>query len=1026
MSESKKIKGSDLIAPDFLANSIDQAKEFLVLLKETQHVIIETNKVTSKKLKEAGKGSTSKDLKDANALMAESIKQRKLTLELEKAEAKAIVDLNKLKKQQADLDKKKLMEDEKAIKLIEQQNSAYGKASKRLNELRKEYKDLAISGKGADKATQDLLKTIQALDKELKEVDASVGQFNRSVGDYKNSVKEALEESDAFQQGLGKLDAQTAASVQGFAGVVGQLKKLREAQAAATTGAGKLANALKIGVIGLLLAAVAAISAFFATSREGGLEFDLILNKLKATLDVIVGSLAKVGRGLVGLGKAFKMWIDMDFIGAQIAASKAIDDMSSAFDGNLDAIEEQVKGYDKLTRAIFAFEDQLRVLQVVQAKFKMDEEDFNEIQNDNTISLNEQKAALEGAIQARLNAAKIATQISSKELELSKMQLELELRKNKVSEADIELAKKAGLENLTSSALSVKVNNDSLNAVQEKYLANLAAFDALDDLDRQESERKRKILQTETINGIELIRSKKLGADAAVQILTKQIADEKNQLEERESFQAQLSQKQKEALEEEIRLLGNFGLTQTEILDLINEKDAVQLANKLKALRATRLSEEAETELAKVILEAQNAQLARDAQQAKFDEERIKRQEKILRLEKETAIINENFVLDEISRMEEERQKVLDESNATILENENVFNKKLVSQRRDVYIQEKLIQEERLRLQQDLLEKQYDIDKTNIENTVDDEKIKIAELEKLDAIYAQNKAKLDADQKKQKDDSTAKELAQLQAIENRKTEIVIENLTKATDALVSELDKRQEEQSKKATEQIAKTQTEIQRQADLASRGLANTLAYQQEQLDKQQLAQEDAAKKAAKQKENLALVEALFNAYNAELKQPNSNPTTAAAKALADVLLLKGLSAGLVQFAAEGNDDIQGPGSTTSDSIPFMLSKHEGVVKASANMDNPGVVSALNSDTFDQLYMPKYNLQHDISGNTGKNIHESLILQTNKEIISLLQDIKSKPSQHVDVDKFGNLIETVYRDGAKVVTKHKNRRRIG
>jgi hypothetical protein len=452
MSESKKIQGSDLIAPGYLKEAIGEAEVFLSLIKETKKEIIQTNKITSGKLKDS-KGSGSADLKAQNALMSESIKQRKLAIAATEMEAKAELNLAKAKKAAADFEKKKLMDDEKAIKIIEQQNSAYAKASKRLNELRKEYKDLAISGKGSDKATQDLLKTIQALDKELKEVDASVGQFNRSVGDYKNSVKEALEESDAFQAGLGKLDAQTAASVQGFAGVIGQLKKLKEAQTAATTGAGKLGNALKIGVIGLLLAAVAAIGAFFSSSREGGLEFDLMMNKLKATLDVIVGSLAKVGKGLLGLGTAFKLWLDMDFVGAQLAASKAVDELSTAFDGNGAAIQEQIKDYDRLTRAIFAFEDQLRILQVIQAKYKMDEEDFNEIQNDNTIALNEQKAALEGAIKARLNAARIATMISANELELAKMQLELELRKNKVSEADIELAKKTGLENLTAGKL---------------------------------------------------------------------------------------------------------------------------------------------------------------------------------------------------------------------------------------------------------------------------------------------------------------------------------------------------------------------------------------------------------------------------------------------------------------------------------------------------------------------------------------------------------------------------------------------
>jgi hypothetical protein len=225
---------------------------------------------------------------------------------------------------------------------------------------------------------------------------------------------------------------------------------------------------------------------------------------------------------------------------------------------------------------------------------------------------------------------------------------------------------------------------------------------------------------------------------------------------------------------------------------------------------------------------------------------------------------------------------------------------------------------------------------------------------------------------------------------------------------------------------IDKTTQMVDKQRDLATRGLANTLAFQEAELEKQLLRQQDLEKQQQKEKERIALAEALLNAYNAELKQPNSNPTTAAAKALADVLLFKGLAAGLVQFAAEGNDDVQGPGTTTSDSIPFMLSKHEGVVKASANMDNPGVVASLNNDTFDQLYMPRYDLSKDINQGMGYNMYDSLLLQTNKEIIEILEEIRNKPVQLLDVDKFGNIIETVYENGRKTVTKYKNRRSIG
>jgi hypothetical protein len=1043
MGESKKIKGSDLIAPDYLKDAIEQAEVFLKVIKETEKTIVATNKATSKKLKESAKGSTAKDLKDANALLNQSIKERELHAKAIEQEAKAELNLKKIKQAAADFDKKQLAQKEKEKKAIEQQTSAYAQASKKLNELRKQYKDLAIAGKSGEKASQEMLKTIQSLDKELKEVDASVGQFNRSVGDYKNQVKGAIAETELFTEGMSKLGAQQNQIIAGFTGIINQLKALKKGQDEANNSANKLGKTLKaIGIVALI-AALASVFAFFTSSREGALQFDLMLNKIKATIDIMIGSFAKLGKGLIAFFQAAAirfeiLLLKMDVFDQSLKkklelqrlqieldklSAESTENLTTAFDGNLDAIVAQAEEYDKLTREIFAYEDALKKLQIRLNDAKMDEEDFNEIQNDNTISLNKQKAALEGAIKARFEQAKISTEIADKEYGLAVKQAELELRKNKVSEEGITLLRAQGYEAFLNSEQTVKLSNEAIDALQEKFLAQKTAIDALEDLERQEAERRRQVIQTETINNIELIRSKKLGADEAVKILTKQVADEKFQLEERENFNNQLRQKQLEAQDEEIRLLGAFGLKKEEVYDLINEKDAVVLANKLKALRADRLSQEATDELAKIVFEAQTNSIAYNEQLEKFQDERIKREEKILQINREIAIINEQNVLTEVEKIEQEKQKILDKSNQEILEKNNVFNKKLVEQRRDAGDEINAIVEEEYKIKQSILAAQYEIDKTNIEKSVDDEKVRQKEIEKLTATFNSNTDKLIAEKEGKKKDFLETELALLKAIEIKKTEIIVEYLQKATDALASELDKRDALRTDKMAKEIEKTNLAIEKQRDLATRGLANTLAFQEAQLEKQLLAQKDLERKAANQKENIALAEALLNAYNAELKQPNADPMTAGAKALADVLLFKGLAAGLVQFAAEGNDDVQGPGTTTSDSIPFMLSKHEGVVKAAANMDNPGVVAALNNDTFDQLYMPKYRLLDTDS--TAHNIANSLVLQSNKEVINLLTEIKNKPVQGVDVDKLGNLIETIYENGKKTVIKHKIRPRL-
>jgi hypothetical protein len=701
-------------------------------------------------------------------------------------------------------------------------------------------------------------------------------------------------------------------------------------------------------------------------------------------------------------------------------------------------IEEQQKEYDALTKEIYAFEDAVLKMNIALENARMNEEDYNEIQNDTTITLTQQKKALDNAIKSRLSAAQISKQIADKEYDIQVKKTQLALRANGVDEQGIAILKEKGYQAFLNSKHTLDILPEELNAIQEKYLAQIKSADALDDLTRQEAERKRKIIQDEVISDIELIRSKKLGADAQVRILTKQIDDEKFQLEEREKFEEDLHAKQLEAQKEEVTQLAKFkvaaydkegkmieqlGITEQEVNDLIAEKDAVLLAKKIKA---TNLSVVQQEELAKVILEAQNNELAYQDRLAKFEDERIKREQVILRLTREINIIQEQGVLDQVQSMEQKRQQLLEESNNKILQNENVFNKQMLDARKSAAFAAEAVVVQDFAIRRDLLEKQYEIDKQNIENTVNDEKTKQKELEKLQATYYNNAQKL---QQEEIDKTTAMrkaEIEEIRKIEIRKTEIIVDALVKATQALQQELQNRQQIQAQNVQRQIDKTTADLDKQRDLANRGLANTLAYQEQLIEKEQLRQQDLQKKQQKQQQAVQLAEALLNAYNAELKQPDATPTLAAAKALGDVLLFKALAAGLVQFAAEGNDRVQGPGTQTSDSIPFMLSKDEGVVKAAANMDNPGVVAALNDDTFDQLYMPKYNLQSNLSDSTGHNISSSILLQSNKEIISLLKDIKSKPVQQVDVDGLSQLVETVFLDGMKVVTKYKNKRSIG
>ena len=119
-------------------------------------------------------------------------------------------------------------EKEKEEKALRDANSSYVQQSKLLNELRKQFKDLAASGQGGSKGAQVLLKQIQTLDKELKDIDASVGQFQRNVGNY----DAALDSLGARFRDLGKDIGVAALGVAGltaaFGGIESALEKIGE------------------------------------------------------------------------------------------------------------------------------------------------------------------------------------------------------------------------------------------------------------------------------------------------------------------------------------------------------------------------------------------------------------------------------------------------------------------------------------------------------------------------------------------------------------------------------------------------------------------------------------------------------------------------------------------------------------------------------------------------------------------------------------------------------------------------------
>jgi hypothetical protein len=300
------------------------------------------------------------------------------------------------------------------------------------------------------------------------------------------------------------------------------------------------------------------------------------------------------------------------------------------------------------------------------------------------------------------------------------------------------------------------------------------------------------------------------------------------------------------------------------------------------------------------------------------------------------------------------------------------------------------------------------------------------QLLKIETKYKIDVENLDEEQQRTIEERRKKGTDFIIQLEKAKTLATISELEKVTQAYSNEIDKRYARQETAFQYESELRDRNLAQQQSLAEQGLANQLAFERQQADKLSLAKKDAALKAQKEKEQAQLVEAYFNAYNAELSVEGQTPGNAAGKALADVLVAKGLSKGLVQFLAEGTDNVKGPGTQTSDSIPAMLSVNEAVIPASSNMKYKGVSKSLINDTFNEDYIPRYSFnQKESEKSSIERAANNLVIQTNKEVIELLTEIKNQPIQQVDVDGLGNLIETVYSKGIKTVTTYKGANRI-
>lgn len=211
-------------------------------------------------------------------------------------------------------------------------------------------------------------------------------------------------------------------------------------------------------------------------------------------------------------------------------------------------------------------------------------------------------------------------------------------------------------------------------------------------------------------------------------------------------------------------------------------------------------------------------------------------------------------------------------------------------------------------------------------------------------------------------------------------------------------------------------QTQI--QSDRAAAGLKNNLAFQEAESKKAALVRKQELEKEQRRREALALSETYLNALNANLKA-NEPLGVANAKALATTFAARGIAKGL-QFFNEGTEYVEqkgkkSPFSKGKDTVPAMLAVGEGVVKTDANINNPGVVAALNKGVFQDLYAPRKAVE-----SSGNNFNAAILLHEQMKTNQLLEKIASKPNQWISQDVLGQIVEKTYHKSHTDTTTYK------
>ncbi len=992
---------------------LDKAKSQAIksqIEAETKLEKLEQESIKTQMQKNKLEAQELKIVKDQIKAEQQAEKQKKKNIVLTREEIK-----EKIRLQKSQREERKVLADE--LILQDKQAGTLQKLTAQNRVLRRERDKLNLSTEEGKKRLKEINEELDENNEVIQENSDKLKKQKMNVGNYTESIEKALGP-------LGEMLQKIRASI---TELKNQAKAFMIQAKSAETASKKIrlvGKALKAIGIGALIAVLSALVSTVTDTRSGILTMQGTIAKAQATI-VMFGNVMmdkfekisiKIKLAMLSFDKFKIKLMEKSFLGKKLfdglfdidteKTKKEIADLEKRLEvlANKEYnIGEVIEGVDKSIMALFEYENQIAKTSVEIERLKGVEGGLIEQAGDMTLSFREQREAQAELVKVVNERMKLEKENADANVDLKAMKIRSSLLKaGKV----YELQQIKNLEFLKDEAEWMKINSDSLDALAQAKVEQVAVQNEMDTILGANKKRARETdkddFEKQLDFAIDFFEVNK-------NINMKIIEDEKTTLAEREAMTEETRRLSDSSFQSQIKLVEDYTGKRLDFDKLIKISDEAELR---RILEKKDLNETTQTRILEILKERKLVLQELDEAEDATAEKRIAKNQEI-----EQSIQNieqDDFDLKiELLEKEFEKEKELREKS---FEDEKIKGAESVKE-----LKKRLDQIKQAKIDQ--LKDQAVFDRKTIDDEVveEDEKAqKIKEVnEKLknDIIRLEQetlKAKKEVDE--QEIESEEKKEEKLAEVKKQRAEDQVAIIEALTDASIALADKR----IAKIDEEINASQKRFDSLQTMAENG--NILAKESMAEEAKLMAEQNRKREQMeKRKQRIQLASTVLQTYLTNSQDPEvKNPLQ---KTITDTVLLTEFIKALPMFL-EGTEDTGRNGNGVDGKGGFLsvLHPNERVIPKKNNE----LIGSMSNEDLSQL---AYNYQNGLI----RDVADGLSLSSNMSGVNIIADkldtlqktIQNKPEHNLEIEQIIDGAMAITRSTKKGNTNIYNRYRV-